>query len=252
MLLKRVIVCLDVRQGRVVKGVEFQHLREAGDAVEMARDYTEQGADELVFLDVEASPANRGPILSVIEATARQAFIPMTVGGGIREVSDARALLRAGADKVSIQTAAVLKPDLINRCAAAFGSQCVVVAIDARRRELGGWEVFTHGGRRPTGLDAVDWALQAERRGAGEIMLTSIDADGGRQGYDIELTAAVARSTGIPVIASGGAGHPRDLARVLTEGGADAALAASIFHSGTYPIPATKRYLALAGLAVRL
>ncbi|MGH7903009.1 MAG: imidazole glycerol phosphate synthase subunit HisF [Candidatus Dormibacteraceae bacterium] len=252
MLLKRVIACLDVRDGRVVKGVRFEGVRDAGDPVELAGRYSEQGADELVFLDIEASAADRGPIIDVIERTARQVFVPLAVGGGVRGERDAWALLRAGADKVCIQTAAVLDPGLITRCAEAFGSQCVVIAIDARRREPGSWEVFTHGGRRATGREAIDWALEAERRGAGEILLTSIDADGGRSGYEVELTRRVATTVGIPVIASGGAGHPRDLADVLTRGAADAALAASIFHSGDITIAETKRQLVAAGVPARL
>lgn len=251
MLYKRVIPCLDVAGGRVVKGTHFVDLRDQGDPVAFGRAYSEQGADELVYLDIEAAPESRGTLLDLVELTAREVFIPFTVGGGIREADEIRALLRAGADKVSIQTAAVQRPDLITEGARVFGSQCIVVAIDARRRSNNGWEVFTHGGRRPSGLEAISWAEEAERLGAGEILLTSIDADGTRAGYDLELTRAVAAAVSIPVIASGGAGHPRDLAAVLTEGRADAALAASIFHTGAFPIPQTKRYLAEQGIPVR-
>ncbi len=251
MLYKRVIPCLDVARGRVVKGTHFVQLRDQGDPVALARLYSEQGADELVFLDIEAAPEGRATRIELVDLTAREVFIPFTVGGGIREADEIRALLRAGADKVSIQTAAVQRPELITDGARIFGSQCIVVAIDARSRPSGGWEVFTHGGRTRTELDAVAWAREAERRGAGEILLTSIDADGTQSGYDLELTRAVVDAVRIPVIASGGAGHPRDLAAVLTEGRADAALAASIFHSGAFPIPETKRYLAEQGIAVR-
>lgn len=252
MLCKRIIPCLDVAGGRVVKGTHFKQLRDQGDPVDFARSYSEQGADELVYLDIEAAPEGRGTLLDLVTRTAREVFIPFTVGGGIREATEIRALLRAGADKVSIQTAAVQRPELITEGARVFGSQCIVVAIDAQRRSDHHWEVFTHGGRRPTGLDAVAWAKEAERRGAGEILLTSIDADGTRAGYDLELTRAVVESAQIPVVASGGAGHPRDLAAVLTVGRADAALAASIFHSGAFPIPETKRYLAQQGIPIRL
>ncbi len=251
MLCKRIIPCLDVAHGRVVKGTHFRDLRDQGDPVALARRYSEEGADEVVFLDIQAAPQGRGTRIDLVTRTAREVFIPLTVGGGIREVDEIRALLRAGADKVSIQTAAVQRPELIDAASRAFGSQCIVVAIDALRRESGGWEVYTHGGRTPTGLDAVEWAREAARRGAGEILLTSIDADGTRAGYDLELTRAVVDAVPTPVIASGGAGHPRDLATVLTVGRADAALAASIFHSGAFPIPQTKRYLAEQGIPVR-
>jgi imidazole glycerol-phosphate synthase subunit HisF len=250
-LLKRIIPCLDVAGGRVVKGRHFRQLRDQGDPVVMARTYSDQGADELVFLDIDAAPQQRATLVEVVERTAREVFIPFTVGGGIRDVDEIRTLLRAGADKVSIQTAAVQRPDLITEGARLYGSQCIVVAIDAKQEAETDWVVYTHGGRRVTGLDAIDWAKQAERLGAGEILLTSIDADGTRSGYDLALTQAVADAVQIPVIASGGAGHPRDLAAVLTTGRADAALAASIFHEGAFPIPETKRYLRERGIPVR-
>ncbi len=251
MLLKRIIPCLDVAGGRVVKGTHFRELRDQGDPVAMARSYSEQGADELVFLDIEAAPQRRATLIEVVEWTAREVFIPFTVGGGIREVDEIRALLRAGADKVSIQTAAVQRPELISEGARQFGSQCIVVAIDAKREADDRWQVYTHGGRQPSGLDPIAWAKEAQDRGGGEILLTSIDADGTRRGYDLALTRAVAEAVQIPVIASGGAGHPRDLAAVLTQGRADAALAASIFHEGAYPIPQTKQYLKAHGVPVR-
>lgn len=251
MLTKRIIPCLDVAGGRVVKGTHFEQLRDQGDPVVLARRYSDEGADELVFLDIEAAPQRRATLLEVVERTAREVFIPLTVGGGIRRVDEIRAILRAGADKVSIQTAAVQRPGLITEGASQFGSQCIVVAIDAKHEGNDHWRVFTHGGRTSTDLDAVAWARAAERHGAGEILLTSIDADGTRDGYDLALTRAVVDAVGIPVIASGGAGHPRDLAAVLTEGRADAALAASIFHDGTFPIPQTKQYLREQGIAIR-
>jgi len=251
MLLKRIIPCLDVAGGRVVKGTHFRQLRDQGDPVSMARTYSEQGADELVFLDIEAAPQQRSTLLDIVERTARQVFIPFTVGGGIREVDEIRVLLRAGADKVSIQTAAVQRQELITEGARLYGSQCIVVAIDARQVTESDWRVYTHGGREATDLDAIGWAREAERRGAGEILLTSIDADGTQAGYDLALTRAVASAVQIPVIASGGAGHPKDLAAVLTEGRADAALAASIFHEGAFPISDTKRYLREHGIPVR-
>jgi cyclase len=251
MLLKRIIPCLDTARGRVVKGTHFQQLRDQGDPVALARTYCEDGADELTFLDIDATPEGRATLVELVERTAHEVFIPLTVGGGIREVDEIRILLRAGADKVSIQTAAVQRPELITEGARAFGSQCIVVAIDAKR--VGdAWIVFTHGGRTVTELDAVGWAIEAQRRGAGEILLTSIDADGTRAGYDLELTRAVVDAVQIPVIASGGAGHPKDLVAVLTEGKADAALAASIFHTGAFPIPQTKAYLASQGVPVRI
>ncbi len=251
MLTKRIIPCLDVTAGRVVKGRQFEQLRDQGDPVVMARNYSEQGADELIFLDISAAQEGRATLVDLVDRTAREVFIPFTVGGGIRDVDEIRALLLAGADKVSIQTAAVQRPELITQGARRFGSQCIVVAIDAKRERTGHWQVYSHGGRVETGLDALAWARDAERRGAGEILLTSIDADGTRAGYDLELTCAVAGAVQIPVIASGGAGHPRDLAAVLTTGRADAALAASIFHDGTYPIATTKNYLRQQGIAIR-
>ena len=250
MLRKRVIPCLDVAAGRVVKGTHFRELRDQGDPVELARAYSDEGADELVFLDIDAAPENRATLLDVVERTAREVFIPLTVGGGIREADEIRSVLRAGADKVSIQTAAVQRSGLISESARSFGSQCIVIAIDAKR-DGGGWQVYTHGGRRPSGRDAIEWAREAEACGAGEILLTSIDADGTRDGYDLELTRAVAEAVQIPVIASGGAGHPKDLAAVLTEGRADAALAASIFHQGMHSIAETKQYLRDHGVPVR-
>jgi len=251
MLTKRIIPCLDVTGGRVVKGRNFQQLRDQGDPVAMARSYSQEGADELVFLDISAAQEGRATLVDLVDRTAREVFIPFTVGGGIRDVDEIRTLLLAGADKVSIQTAAVQRPELITEGARRFGSQCIVVAIDARRETGSDWQVFSHGGRVGTGLDALAWAREAERRGAGEILLTSIDADGTRDGYDLELTAAIADAVQIPVIASGGAGHPRDLAAVLTTGRADAALAASIFHDGTYPIAETKNFLRRQGIAIR-
>lgn len=251
MLRKRIIPCLDVAAGRVVKGTHFRSLRDQGDPVELAGAYSRQGADELVFLDIEAAPQNRATLVDLVGRTAGEVFIPFTVGGGIREVDEIRALLRAGADKVSIQTAAIQQPGLITDGARVYGSQCIVVAIDAKREAGDGWQVYTHGGRKPAGIEAVAWAREAERRGAGEILLTSIDADGTKGGYDIALTRAVADAVSIPVIASGGAGHPQHLADVLTDGHADAALAASIFHEGTFPIPDTKQYLRERGIPVR-
>ena len=255
MLAKRIIPCLDVDKGRVVKGVNFLNLRDAGDPVEVARRYEAEGADELVFLDITASHESRNTILDVVARAAEQVFMPLTVGGGVRSVDDVRALLNAGADKVSINSAAVSDPAMITAAAKRFGSQCVVVAIDPKRvikagREV--WEVHTHGGRKPTGLEAVAWAQEMQRRGAGEILLTVMNADGTQTGYDLEMTAAVAAAVQIPVIASGGAGSPEHIYQVLTTGKADAALAASIFHFNTYTIEQTKRYLADRGVCVRL
>jgi len=255
MLAKRIIPCLDVDKGRVVKGVNFLNLRDAGDPVEVARRYEAEGADELVFLDITASHESRKTIVDVVAATAEQVFMPLTVGGGVRGIDDFRTLLNAGADKVSVNSAAVADPAMITAAARRFGSQCVVVAIDPKRvmkdgREV--WEVHTHGGRRPTGLEAVAWARQVEQLGAGEILLTVMNADGTQSGYDLEITRAVAQAVSIPVIASGGAGSPEHIYRVLTEGCADAALAASIFHFGAYSIEQTKQYLAQRGVAVRL
>jgi cyclase len=248
----RVIPCLDVKDGRVVKGVNFVQLRDAGDPVEQAAAYDAAGADELMFLDITASHEGRGAILDVVARTADVCFMPVGVGGGIRSVEDARALLRAGADKISINTAAVEDPDLIRRCADAFGAQCVVVAIDARRVHAHRWEVFTYGGRRATGLDAVAYAQAAVERGAGEILLTSMDQDGVKAGYDTALLKAVTSEVGVPVIASGGAGSAADLVRAVTEGGADAVLAASIFHFGEVTIAEAKQTMAAAGLPMRL
>lgn len=254
MIAKRVIPCLDVRAGRVVKGTTFVNLRDAGDPVAMAARYDHDGADELVYLDITASVEDRGALLDIVRRTAEQVFIPLTVGGGVRAVDDVRQLLLAGADKVGVNTAAVMRPALIAEAADRFGSQCIVLAIDARRRTNGRalwFEVVTHGGRAPTGRDAVAWAEEAVGLGAGEILLTSIDRDGTADGYDLELTRAVASAVGVPVIASGGAGGPGHLVEVLTAGGADAALAASIFHFGTFSIPVVKTALAAAGVAVR-
>jgi len=253
MLTKRIIPCLDVKDGRVVKGVSFVDLIDAGDPVEAARAYEEQGADELVFLDIRASHEGRKTIIDVVERTAAEVFMPLTVGGGISAISDIRELLHAGTDKVSINTSAVEHPELVSEGAMRFGSQCIVVAIDAKRRTDGspGWEVYTHGGRKPRGLDAVAWAVEATRLGAGEILLTSMDCDGTKDGYDLELTSAVAEAVSIPVIASGGAGTLEHIYEALSRGGADAALAASIFHFGTFTIEETKKYLEKRGLPVR-
>jgi imidazole glycerol-phosphate synthase subunit HisF len=252
MLAKRIIPCLDVRDGRVVKGVNFIGLRDAGDPVESARRYDADGADEITFLDITASHEKRGAILDVVERTAEVVFAPLTVGGGVRAPDDVRRLLDAGADKVSVNTAAVERPELIRAVADAWGSQVFVLAIDARRRDGGGFEVFTHGGRRPTGIDAVTWAARGVELGAGEILLTSMDADGHQDGYDLPLTRAISEAVEVPVIASGGAGNPQHMADALTEGKADAVLAASIFHFGTYRIEEVKRYLAARSLPVRL
>ncbi|MBI4666300.1 MAG: imidazole glycerol phosphate synthase subunit HisF [Nitrospinae bacterium] len=251
-LKKRIIPCLDVKGGRVVKGVQFVNLRDAGDPVEIAAMYDRQGADELTFLDITASHEERNIILDVVARTAEQVFMPLTVGGGVRTQEDIHNLLRAGADKVGINTAAVKDPDFVRQAAERFGSQCIVVAIDAKRKEGGGWEVFTHGGRTPTGLDAVEWAVRMERMGAGEILLTSMDADGSKEGYDLELTRAVSRAVTIPVIASGGVGTLEHLYEGLTYGEADAALAASIFHFREHTIGEAKRYLSERGVCVRL
>jgi imidazole glycerol-phosphate synthase subunit HisF len=251
MLTKRIIPCLDVTEGRVVKGTKFLQLRDAGDPVECAMEYNRQGADELVFLDITASSDNRRAMFDVVERTAEKCFMPLTVGGGIRTVADVREMLLAGADKVSINTAAIRKPDLISESAAAFGVQCIVVAIDAKQTGPGRWTVFTHGGRNQTELDAVEWAREAERRGAGEILLTSMDADGTKDGYDLDLTSKVSSAVGIPVIASGGAGSLEHLLKVLRYGKADAVLAASIFHFGEFTVGEAKRYLAENGVLVR-
>lgn len=274
MLAKRIIPCLDVKDGRVVKGTKFLELRDAGDPVEVARVYDREGADELTFLDITASHENRGIILDVVRRTAEEVFMPLTVGGGIRSLDDIRNLLNAGADKVSINTAAVSDPEFVKRAAERFGSQCIVVAVDAKRVEKSGvgswelgvkelsserrtlnaelsWEVFTHGGRKPTGLDAIEWAESMEGFGAGEILLTSMDRDGTKDGYDLELTRAVSEAVGIPVIASGGVGSPEHIYRGFVEGKADAALAASIFHYKEYSIREVKEYLREKGVEVR-
>jgi cyclase len=253
-IVPRVIPCLDVTAGRVVKGINFVGLRDAGDPVELAARYDAEGADELVFLDITASSDGRDTMVDVVMRTAEQVFIPFTVGGGIRSVGDARTMLRAGADKVSVNTAAVQRPELIGEIAAEFGSQCVVCAIDAKRRPAeqgGGFEVYLHGGRTPTGIDALDWATRAVSLGAGEILLTSMDRDGTREGFDIALTRAVVDAVGVPVIASGGVGSVQHLVDGVVEGGATGVLAASIFHFGEHTITAAKQAMAAAGLTVR-
>jgi cyclase len=250
---KRIIPCLDVTAGRVVKGVKFKDLRDAGDPAELAATYDREGADEIVFLDITASSDARKILLNVVERTADQVFIPLTVGGGVRSVEDMAELLTHGADKVSVNTAALENPDLIGECAEVFGSQCVVLAIDARRRVEGhaGWEVFSHGGRRTTGRDTVEWAVLGEQLGAGEILLTSMDKDGTHEGYDIELLRAISSAVRLPVIASGGAGTVDHMYRALTEGGAEAMLAASVFHFGELSIATVKQELAARGLEIR-
>ncbi|WP_347491339.1 imidazole glycerol phosphate synthase subunit HisF [Desulfoscipio sp. XC116] len=252
MLMKRIIPCLDVTGGRVVKGTNFVNLRDAGDPVELAAFYDREGADELVFLDITASSEGRKTVLDMVYRTAAEVFIPYTVGGGISTLEDIRAMLSAGADKVSINTAAVKNPRLIAEAASRFGSQCIVVAIDARRAGANEWEVYIHGGRTPTGIDAVSWAKQMEESGAGEILLTSMDRDGTKDGYDIPLTRAVAQAVQIPVIASGGVGDLDHIVDGLTLGEADAALAASIFHFGTYSIAEAKQYLRQHNVPVRM
>jgi cyclase len=256
MLARRIIPCLDVKGGRVVKGVRFVELRDAGDPVEIAERYDAEGADELTFLDITASHEERPIILDVVARTADRIFMPLTVGGGVRTLDDVRALLRAGADKVSINTAAVARPKFVAEAAERFGTQCVVVAIDARRRVADdparGWEVFTHGGRTPTGIDALDWAAQMDEAGAGEILLTSMDRDGTRLGYDLELTRAVVDRVTVPVVASGGAGSLDDLVAGLEAGGASAALVASLFHYGEHTVREAKEHLARRGVPVRL
>lgn len=249
-LAKRVIPCLDVKEGSVVKGVCFKDLRQVGDPPALAVEYQAQGADEIVFLDVNASVAGVKTMHDAVQRTAEQLFVPLTVGGGIRSFEDVRKTLKVGADKTSINTAAVLDPELISRCADAFGSQCVVLAVDAKRKG-DSWEVYTHSGTMPTGLDAVEWAKDAVERGAGEILLTSMDADGTRMGYDLELTRAVVRSVRVPVIASGGCGNIGHIVDVLTEGEADAALAASIFHYGEHTVSEVKKALEAKGVTVR-
>jgi len=254
-LTKRIIPCLDVKEGRVVKGTSFVQLRDAGDPVELASLYYQEGADELVFLDITATPEGRDTMVDVVERISEQVFIPLTVGGGLRRLDDMRRMLMAGADKVSVNTAAVLKPNLINEGAAKFGSQCIVVAIDAKRLENKSsprWEVYIYSGQKPTGISALDWARRAVELGAGEILLTSMDADGHRAGYDIELTRAVSEAVSVPVIASGGAGNLEDLYQALASGRADAVLAASIFHYRTHSIGETKEYLAKQGIPIRV
>jgi imidazole glycerol-phosphate synthase subunit HisF len=253
-LAKRIIPCLDVTNGRVVKGVNFVNLRDAGDPVEIAKRYDEQGADELTFLDITATSDNRDLILHIIEDVAAQVFIPLTVGGGVRAVEDVRRLLHAGADKVSINTAAVFNPQLVKECSDRFGSQCIVVAIDAKQTVWGAapkWEIFTHGGRKPTGLDAVQWARKMQDLGAGEILLTSMDRDGAKIGFDLNLTRAIADAVNIPVIASGGVGNLQHLVDGVSMGGADAVLAASIFHYGEFTVAQAKARMAERGIPVR-
>ncbi len=251
MLAKRIIPCLDVDKGRVVKGVRFLNLRDAGDPVEVAKRYEQEGADELVFLDITASAEDRGIMIEVVKKVAETVFMPFTVGGGIRTVEDMRKLLEAGADKVSVNTAAVKNPQVVNEGAKLFGSQCIVVAIDAKRKGES-WEVYIHGGRTPTGIDAVEWAKEVERLGAGEILLTSMDKDGTKAGYDVELCRAVAESVNIPVIASGGAGNKEHFYEVFDKGKVDAALAASLFHFRELSIPELKKFLKEKGIVVRL
>ncbi|MBT0962656.1 imidazole glycerol phosphate synthase subunit HisF [Denitromonas iodatirespirans] len=252
MLAKRIIPCLDVSAGRVVKGVNFVELRDAGDPVEVARRYDEQGADEITFLDITASSDDRDIILHVVEQVAEQVFIPLTVGGGVRTVADVRRLLNAGADKVSINTAAVTNPDIVAEASGKVGSQCIVVAIDAKQTAPGKWEVFTHGGRRNTGLDAIDWARRIEALGAGEILLTSMDRDGTKNGFDLGLTRAISDAVRIPIIASGGVGTLEHLAQGVSEGRADAVLAASIFHFGQHTVQEAKAFMRERGIEVRL
>jgi cyclase len=252
MLSKRIIPCLDVTAGRVVKGVNFVELRDAGDPVEIAKRYDDQGADEITFLDITATSDNRDLILHIIEDVASQVFIPLTVGGGVREVADVRRLLNAGADKVGMNSAAVANPDLVSDAAAKYGSQCIVVAIDAKQTQPGLWEVFTHGGRKNTGINAVSWAIEVAKRGAGEILLTSMDRDGTKNGFDLDLTRAVSDAVPVPVIASGGVGNLQHLVDGITKGHADAVLAASIFHFGEYTVGQAKQLMADQGIPVRL
>jgi cyclase len=251
MLTKRIIPCLDVTAGRVVKGINFVGLQDAGDPVEVAQRYNEQGADELTFLDITATSDGRDLILPIIEAVASKVFIPLTVGGGVRATQDVRRLLNAGADKVSMNSSAVANPDLVSDASAHYGSQCIVVAIDAKQTAPKRWEVFTHGGRKNTGLDAIEWAKEVAKRGAGEILLTSMDRDGTKDGFDLELTAAVSSAVSVPVIASGGVGKLQDLVDGIQKGKADAVLAASIFHYGQHTVQEAKHYMAGHGLAVR-
>ena len=251
-LAKRIIPCLDIADGRVVKGINFVNLRDAGDPVEVARRYDEQGADELAFLDIRASIENRGLLYDMIEAVAAQVFIPLTVGGGVSSVQDIRALLNAGADKVSINTAGVANPDLFDEASAHFGAQCLVAAIDAKKCAVDAWQVYIHGGRTPTGIDAVEWAREVAAHGAGEILLTSMDRDGARTGFDLKLTRMVVEAVDVPVIASGGVGTLNDLVDGIKVGGADAVLAASIFHYGEFTIRQAKLAMAAAGLEMRM
>ena len=251
MLAKRIIPCLDVRDGRVVKGVNFVNIRDAGDPVELARYYSDQGADEIVFLDITATHEARKTVAHVVERTAEQVFVPLTVGGGIRTLDDFRELLRAGADKISVNSAAVARPELITEAAERFGSQCVVLAVDARSRGDGTWEVVVAGGRKPTGLDLLEWVKKGEALGAGEILLTSMDADGTKAGFDLPMTKAVTEAVGIPVIASGGCGSLSHFAEVFEETGCDAALAASLFHFGELTVPQVKEYLRARDIPVR-
>ena len=252
MLTKRIIPCLDVTAGRVVKGINFVGLQDAGDPVEIAQRYNEQGADELTFLDITATSDGRDLILPIIEAVASKVFIPLTVGGGVREVSDVRRLLNAGADKVSMNSSAVANPDLVSDASAHYGSQCIVVAIDAKQTTPNSWEVFTHGGRKATGIDVIEWAKEVANRGAGEILLTSMDRDGTKDGFDLKLTAAVSHAVPVPVIASGGVGDLQDLVDGVQVGKADAVLAASIFHYGQHTIDEAKQYMANHGIPIRL
>ena len=255
-LAKRIIPCLDVDEGRVVKGVQFVDIRDAGDPVEVARRYNEQGADEITFLDITASHQDRDTTVHTVERMASEVFIPLTVGGGIRKLDDIRTMLNAGADKVSINTAAIFNPEIVSESSSRFGSQCIVVAIDAKKvskpEETDRWEIFTHGGRKPTGLDAVEWAIKMNRMGAGEILLTSMDQDGVKNGYDLGVTRAISEAVSIPVIASGGAGNLDHLVDGVKEGKADAVLAASIFHFGEFSIPEAKRYMADHGIEMRI
>ncbi len=251
-LAKRIIPCLDVTAGRVVKGVNFVELRDAGDPVEIARRYDEQGADELTFLDITATSDGRDLILNIIEAVASQVFIPLTVGGGVRSVDDVRRLLNAGADKISINSSAIANPQMVADAAQKYGSQCIVIAIDAKKSAEGKWEVFTHGGRKPTGLDVVEWAKKMESLGVGELLLTSMDRDGTKSGFDLELTRAVSDAVSIPVIASGGVGGLQDLADGITRGKADAVLAASIFHYGQHTVQEAKQFMSGLGIPMRL
>jgi cyclase len=252
MLSKRIIPCLDVKDGRVVKGINFVNLRDAGDPVEIAKKYSEQGADEICFLDITASHEERNTMIDVVERTAGEVFVPLTIGGGVRTLDDVRQLLLAGADKVSVNTAAVNNPDFVKEAAERFGSQCIVVAIDARSVGDNKWEVYTHGGRNPTGIDAVEWARKMEENGAGEILLTSMDKDGTKSGYDLALTRTISRALSIPIIASGGAGNLEHLAEGVSEGEADAVLVASIFHYGEYSITEAKEHMKGEGIPVRL